>query len=51
MCAFDINSSGQIVGVGIIGGDTHAFLMNPVPEPTTLLLFSIGAVMVCRKNV
>lgn len=37
--ATDINSSGQIVGYGL-GSDNlgHAFLLNPIPEPSTLIL-------------
>ena len=27
-----INASGQIAGTGTIGGQSHAFLLNPVPE-------------------
>ena len=33
---YDINSSGQIVGSGSIGGETHAYLLIPVPEPISL---------------
>ncbi len=35
-----INSQGQIVGFGTLNGETRAFLLTPVPEPSTLLLFS-----------
>lgn len=31
-----INNLGQIVGQGTINGEQHAFLLNPVPEPTLL---------------
>jgi probable HAF family extracellular repeat protein len=31
--AFDINDIGQIVGDGLIGGETHAFLLTPIPTP------------------
>ena len=37
-CAMDINDLGQIVGEGLIGGETHAFLMTPIPEPSTVML-------------
>ena len=47
--AYNINSSGQIVGFGEIGGENHAFLMTPVPEPATLLLLGLGG-MVLRKR-
>ena len=36
--AFGINDLGQICGDGFINGDVHAFLMTPVPEPSTFLL-------------
>ena len=38
-----INDSGQIVGSGYTNGCTHAFLLSPVPEPSALVLFNIGA--------
>ncbi|MBI4845938.1 MAG: PEP-CTERM sorting domain-containing protein [Candidatus Omnitrophica bacterium] len=39
-----INGLGQIVGSGVINGQTHAFLMTPnvVPEPSTILMFLVG---------
>ncbi len=42
LSAADINENGQIVGNGLINGQTHAFLMTPVPEPSTLLLAGVG---------
>ena len=43
--AYDINDSGQILGVGINGsGQTHAFILTPVPEPSTLTLLGISIV-------
>jgi probable HAF family extracellular repeat protein len=41
--AQDINDSGQIVGYGLIGGQGHAFLLTPVPEPRTLSLIILAA--------
>lgn len=40
--ANDINDSGQIVGVGAVGGVGHAFLLSPIPEPDSLALFLVG---------
>lgn len=37
--ARDINNNGQIVGYGYIDGHEHAFLMTPVPEPSSIFLF------------
>ncbi|MBE9225207.1 hypothetical protein IQ264_07150 [Phormidium sp. LEGE 05292] len=49
--ATGINKTGQIVGNGIINGQTHAFLLIPVsqnssvPEPSlTMSLLALGAV-------
>jgi probable HAF family extracellular repeat protein len=41
--ATGINDSGQIVGGGMIGGHTHAFLLTPIPEPSTCILLGIVA--------
>ena len=38
-----INSKGQIVGNGTISGHVHAYLLTPVPEPSTWALSAIGA--------
>ncbi len=55
--ASDINDSGQIVANGYFSNSqtvaTRAFLLTPVPEPTTtlgLLAFGVGAGL-CRKKV
>jgi probable HAF family extracellular repeat protein len=40
-----INNSGWIAGVGINpAGQRHAFLLTPVPEPSTLVLLGIAAI-------
>jgi probable HAF family extracellular repeat protein len=36
--ARDINNAGQITGLGIIGGQRHAFLLTPVAEPFSAAL-------------
>ncbi|MHB1034323.1 MAG: PEP-CTERM sorting domain-containing protein [Pirellulales bacterium] len=44
--AYGINDRGQIVGDGTnVFGQRHAFLLTPVPEPSTLVLASLGAVL------
>jgi probable HAF family extracellular repeat protein len=42
--AYAINDNGQIAGRGLVGGDYHAFLLTPTPEPSTLVLFGLGAI-------
>jgi probable HAF family extracellular repeat protein len=38
-----INNLGQITGAGTApSGDTHAFLLTPVPEPTSVFLLAVG---------
>jgi probable HAF family extracellular repeat protein len=36
-----INDAGQITGTGTIGGQSHAFLLTPVPEPASLALLAL----------
>jgi probable HAF family extracellular repeat protein len=36
-----INDRGQIVGTGLLSGSQRAFLLTPVPEPSTLILSAI----------
>ena len=41
----DISNAGYIVGWGINpDGSQHGFLLTPIPEPSTLVLFGIGAI-------
>jgi probable HAF family extracellular repeat protein len=44
--ATDINDAGQIVGYGVLGGQYHAFLLTPVPEPHTMAPLVMGIAMV-----
>jgi probable HAF family extracellular repeat protein len=37
-----INESGQITGSGMIDGEMHAFVLTPVPEPSTTALLALG---------
>jgi len=42
LSANDINDLGQIVGVGMLDGVQHAVILNPVPEPSSLVLAFFG---------
>jgi probable HAF family extracellular repeat protein len=49
--AFAINNDGTIVGEATIDGATHAFLLTPVPEPSTIALMSLGiGVLLARRR-
>jgi len=49
--AYGINDLGQIVGrAQTASGQTHAVLWNPVPEPTTILLFGQGVLIVLLRR-
>lgn len=41
--AFGINDRGQIVGDGVFNGRSTAFLLTPIPEPSTWALLALGA--------
>src|SRR5205085_12668838 len=37
MVAYGINTAGQVVGAGSIGGEDHAFLLTPIPTRYTVI--------------
>lgn len=41
--ALGINDIGMITGEGLLNGDSHAFLLIPVPEPSTLTLVGVSS--------
>ena len=45
-----INDSGQIVGQMVNGFQSHAFLLTPVPSPSTLALLGLGSMTQVRKR-
>lgn len=48
--ASGINANGQIVGTGLLGGVSRAFVMTPVPEPTTCVALGLGALLLRRRS-
>ncbi|MEM8678209.1 MAG: hypothetical protein AAGF97_02535, partial [Planctomycetota bacterium] len=50
LSANGINTQGQIVGFGTLAGETRAFLLTPVPEPASSLLWLGGVLLVCRGS-
>ncbi len=48
--ANDINDSGQIVGMGLLNGQEHAFLLTPIPEPATVSFLALGALAAARRR-
>ena len=47
--ACDLNDSNQVVGDGLIGGNTHGYLIQ-VPEPATLSLLALGGLSMLRRR-
>jgi probable HAF family extracellular repeat protein len=45
-----INDSGLIAGYGRVGGDTHGFLLTPVPEPGNMILLSVAGIALGRSR-
>jgi len=51
--AYDINNSGVIVGEGLFNGVSQAVILQPVPEPSSLILATfaaVGAALLNRKR-
>jgi uncharacterized membrane protein len=49
--AYSINNDGWIVGYMYTSGDGfHAFLLTPVPEPTTFALLGLGALILRKRK-
>ncbi len=45
-----INDAGQIVGAGYLDGESQGFLLTPVvPEPASVAILAIGALMLSRR--
>ena len=51
-CALSINNAGQIVGYGTHDGKQAAFLLTPIPEPSTILalLCGVGGLAFWRRR-
>jgi probable HAF family extracellular repeat protein len=49
--AWAINDAGQITGNGYIGGEQHAYLLTPVPEPATLALLAFALPILVGRNL
>jgi probable HAF family extracellular repeat protein len=45
--AWGINDEGQIVANGFYASSSHAYVLTPVPEPSTLALFGVMLSVLC----
>jgi probable HAF family extracellular repeat protein len=45
-----INDAGQITGLGVRNGESHAVLLTPVPEPSTFALLVLGAAVASLRR-
>ncbi len=45
-----INDNGDIAGFGTFGGNTRAFLLTPIPEPTSMALLGLGGLAMLRRR-
>jgi probable HAF family extracellular repeat protein len=48
--AWAINDAGQITGWGYIGGRQNAFLLTPVPEPSSIVLLILSVPLLILHN-
>jgi probable HAF family extracellular repeat protein len=48
--SYAINSTGQILGRAVFNGQARAVLLTPVPEPTTLAIFGLGATLFTKRR-
>jgi hypothetical protein len=51
LSADGINDAGQIIGIGLIGGENRAYLLTPVPEPATWLMLVLGVPWFARHRL
>jgi probable HAF family extracellular repeat protein len=49
--ADSVNDSGQIVGIGLINGQTHVFLATPVPEPSLMATLIVASCLLSVRRI